>query len=477
MHSRALRILTSLTATATAAALLTGCAGTDAENTTADPAQDGAQASSNTVGSGGQAEYDTGAYRTEPLPGWSETSDQDGPVVEMARIADNTVLPFEVDEDFTESTRVEYYDAVGKFAFDLPQEGLDRLKAIDSKFLVGYGTTAAAENGRVATNTVVRYVDPQGAKAAAEALMQTFITEGPEKILEGDADQPGFLIEVPQLPTAQAARSQNGAQFALVDTHNEYLMFTRSWLTTDSSEQQLDDDAFATASPAADAPVEVAVTPELMQWQVDYATGFVEKQTPLLDTIPAKKTEAGFGTSGTWPEVDPDDILRFTLASPTDDSVPRTYSFASAMGKRQMAGNYASVPEMLTVLDQAGVEAMAQNQTRLFRAKNKESAELLAATLGALRADGEVEYWDEPQGVPGVTCSTTFENEFSSTHVCNLVYENYFATAAVSETDYSRGEERVGDSGKEAPKVDPKTQLSQAMAAQYLILQQAPTAK
>lgn len=469
MQSRALRTLTTITATATAAMLLTGCAGTDAEHGDNDVAQD--SPGTNTVASSGEAQYDTGAYKSEPLPGWSETTDQDGPTVEMTNIANNTVLPYEVDKDFAESTRVEYYDHLGKFAFDLPQEGLDRLGAVESKFLLGYGATATADDGRVASNIVVRFVDPEGAKTAADALVETLTTEGPEKALESDPDQPGFIIEVPQLPNARAVRSQNGTEFDLVTTHNEYLMFTTSWLTTDSPEQLLDD------APPTDGPVEVAVSPELMQWQVDYATGFVEKQTPLLDTIPTKKTEAGYGASDTWPAVDPDDILRFTLASPTDDATPRTYTFTGAMNNRQMAGNYSSVPQMLNVLDQAGVEAMAQNQTRLFRAKNKESAELLAATLSALRSDGEIEYWDEPQGVPGVKCSTTFESEFSTTYACDLVYENYFATMVISDTDFLQGEQRVGENADDAPKVDPKTQLSQAMAAQYLILQQAPTAK
>lgn len=469
MHPRSLRTLTSITATVTAAVLLTGCAGTGAEHGEGEAAPD--TPGTNTVATAGEAQYDIGAYKSDPLPGWGETSDQDGPTVEMTNIANSTVLPFEVDKDFTESTRVEYYDHLSKFALDLPQEGLDRLRAIESKFLLGYGATAAAEDGRVASNIVVRFVDPEGAKAAADALVETFLTEGPEKALESDPDQPGFIIEVPQLPDAQAVRAQNGTEFDLVSTHNEYLMLTKTWLTTDSPEQLLDSD------PSAEGPVEVAVSPELMQWQVDYASGFVDKQTPLLDTISTKKTEAGYGTSNTWPAVDPDDILRFALASPTDDATPRIYSFTGAMNKRQMAGNYASVPQMLNVLDQSGVEAMAQNQTRLFRAKNKESAELLAATLSALRSDGEIEYWDDPQGVPGTKCSTTFADEFSTIYACDLVYENYFATATISETDYSRGEQRVGDNDGDAPKVDPKTQLSQAMAAQYLILQQAPTAK
>ena len=467
MHSRALRTLTSITATATAAVLLTGCTGTSEEDGTDEAGQDISH--TNTVAAVGEAQYDTGAYRSEPPAGWSETTDQDGPTVEMTNIANNTVLPYEVDKDFTESTRVEYFDHLGKFAFDLPKEGLDRLRAIEPKFLLGYGTTAAAEDGRVASNIVVRFVDPEGAKAAADALVETFTTEGPEKVLESDPNQPGFLIEVPQLSGAQAVRSQNGTAFDLVSTHNEYLIFTTSWLTTDSPEQLLDD------APLTNGPVEVVVSPELMQWQVEYATDFIEKQTPLLDTIPTKKTTAGYGSSDTWPAVDPDDILRFTLASPTDDATQRTYSFTGAMNKRQMAGNYSSVPQMLNALDQAGVEAMAQNQTRLFRTKNKESAELLGATLSALRSDGEIEYWDEPQSVPGTKCSTTFENEFSTIYACDLVYENYFATATISATDYSHGEQRVGEDSENASKVDPKTQLSQAMAAQYLILQQAPT--
>lgn len=454
MHSRALHILTTTATTVAAATLLTSCGlpgfSDDVEPT--DIAHAGAESHDpiepSDTADADHPQYDTGSYKTQPAQGWNETSDQDGPTVEMARIADNTLLPYEVDAALKTATRVEYYDTPGKFAFDLNEGPITALRELGSAFRIGYGVFAEADDGRNASNIVIRFEDPEAAKVASDAIEKSFLTEGRSAPDEAGNSQPDQPVDIPGHPDAHATLSSDGRTLSMLEIHNEYLML----VTAESDAETLDEG-----------------------WQASYVAGFVDRQKPLLDTIPTKKTPAGYGFSNEWPPVDPDDILRFTLAHPTGEDEAETFSFTGAMNKRQMAGNYSDAPKMLNAIDQANVEAMAQNQTRLFRTKNRESAELIAATMKAARADGEVEFWDHPEGVPGVTCSTEFVDDMRTSYSCGLVYENYFATATIEETDFSApGETRVGDS-EQTTQTDPKKQLAQAMAAQYLILTQAPT--
>lgn len=456
MHSRALHILTTTAATVAAATLLTSC-GLPGFSDVAEPTDtDHAEAEMHDptelsdTADADHPQYDTGSYKTQPYPGWNDTSDEDGRTVEMARIADNTLLPYEVDAALKTNTRIEYYDHPGKFVFDLNEGPINALRDLGSAFLIGYGVFAEADDGRNASNIVIRFEDPEAAKVASDAIEKSFLIEGRSAPDEAGNSQPDQPVDIPGHPDARATLSSDGRTLSMLEIHNEYLMLVTA--TSPSGAENPDDG-----------------------WQANYVAGAVDKQKPLLDTIPTKKTPAGFGFSHEWPPVDPDDILRFTLAHPTGEDEAEIFSFTGAMNKRQMAGNFPDVPRMLNVIDQANVEAMAQNQTRLFRTKNRESAELIAATMKASRADGEVEFWDHPEGVPGVTCSTVYVNDMGTSYSCDLVYENYFATATIEETDFSApGEARVGDS-EETPQPDPKKQLAQAMAAQYLILTQAPT--
>lgn len=457
MHRRAL----ALTATLTASVLLTGCSHDENSSSSQAPettATETIAESSADASSADSAQFDTGSYKTDPIQPWSETSDHDGPAVEMALIANNTLLPYEVDPDLTAGSRKELVWAPNKLAFDLTPSAVNRLKQLGSRFLRGVEYRGETSNAsRSAANFVLRFEDEASAQEAADMMMDVWLTEGTFKFSDSDPDTPGTEEDVPGRPNARGLRSAEGDTLDVVEVHNEYLLWSEMM------------NAMPTSNPGARESPQAHNSPEETAWQGDYARKFAEKQIPILDTLPTKKTDAGYGMSDSWQPVDPDDILRFAVAGPKDESVKRIGVFAASDSPRAMAANYADTRTMLNAIDQAGVEAMAQNETNLFRAKNPEAAQLLLATRRSINADQEIEKWDHPQGVPGAECVTSYNSVVGKYHSCYLAYENYYAEA----TGYEPSTADVGG----ANAADVKNQVQQAIAAQYLILQQAPVKK
>ncbi|MGV0432214.1 DUF7373 family lipoprotein [Corynebacterium sp. 20_84] len=432
------------------ATLLVGCSNADGNKE---------HASNETVG---QAEsqtdqeaeptFDTGSYNAEPHKGWPSLPDDVGPASEIARITDNTLLPYEVDKDFSKGTGAERQYNLDGLALFLHESMSAKLEPFAANYVHGFMRTATTENGdKEVGHYVLRFTDAETAQQAATDVMAGYLESGDNFLALKPTNDGGTEEQLAGHAQAKAVRSTDGQLLSAAVAHNEYVVLAYAGNAEDSQ----------------------SASPQEAEWQTGYLDQLITMQIPLLDTIPTKKTEAGYGMSDDWPALDPDDILKYTLLGPKDDSLPSMGRLPASVTPRAMAGQYEGVSAMLTAIDQAGVEAMADSEFKLFRAKNPESAELLLATMRAFNADGEVKKWDEPQGVPGAECGTKFNSSVGKTHFCHLTYENYFATAEIFEGD--EREDEVGGETTEAPAVDPKKQLSQAVAAQYLILQQAPT--
>lgn len=435
------------------AALLVGCSNADGNNEPAAEQTVGQADSQNTQEA--EPTFDTGAYTAEPHKGWPSLPDDVGPVSEIARITDNTLLPYEVDKSFSKGAGAERQYNLDGLALFLPESMSAKLKPFASNYVHGFSRAATTENGdKEAGHYVLRFTDAETAQKAADEVMTGYLESGDNYLVMNAPENGGTEEQLPGQAQAKAVRSTDGQLLNAAVAHNEYVVL-------------------AYAGNTKEAEASDSSAPQDAEWQADYLSQLFTKQIPLLDTIPTKKTEAGFGMSDDWPAIDPDDILKYALLAPKDDSLPFMGGIPASVTPRAMAGQYEGVSAMLTAIDQAGVEAMADSEFKLFRAKNPESAQLLLATMRAFNADGEVKKWDEPQGVPGTECGTKFNSSIGKTHFCHLIYENYFATAEIFEGDSK--EDEVGGKTTEAPAVDPKKQLSQAVAAQYLILKQAPT--
>ncbi|PMC64239.1 hypothetical protein CJ203_06680 [Corynebacterium tuscaniense] len=401
-------------------------------------------------------EFDTGSYPTNPSEGWPETDDKMGPSAEMALFANNTLLPYEVNNEFTRNAAHRRVWTLDNLSLDLPKVALDRLAPLGEKFLLGYAYLGNdASKNRSVGNFVLRFEDPESAQKAADALTETHLTEGSMYFFEGDPHNPGTEEPVAGHNDATAVRTADGEGLDAVKVHKEYLLMSTAYV--DKRGNGGDDDT----------------GPEATKWQGEYVSSFFSKQVPILDTLKTHKTAAGYGFSDQWPPLDPKDILQYTVLSPKDQSVQSLGGLPMALEPRGMAGMYREVPEILSMIDQAKVEAMATMDTSLFRTKNPEGAKLILATMHAVTADLNYEPWDPPQEVPGTECKKE-DGAAGTVYTCYLVYENYFAHASAFEPKKDPDAVEGTDKDKK-PALAPSLQLTQAMAAQYLILQKAPT--
>ncbi|MGV0432215.1 DUF7373 family lipoprotein [Corynebacterium sp. 20_84] len=425
-----------------------------------------AQSAMETVGDSAGAEqgdqdgqFDTGEYRTTPHPGWT-MDDKLGPISETNMIGQNTLLPYEVDEDFPKGRATNRETDFDFFTmrFDKPtQEALEELR---TSFLTGYAHGGKTENGdKLVENVVYRFVDAESAKKAVNLIEQSKYSSGTVFPLTGDEEELSPL-EIPGHADAVGKIAPSRGSAKAVTAHNEFVILT-------SASHELNFDPSGEADPQA--------FEEKNQWMAPYMGAFIDKQIPLLDTLPTKKTEQGFGMSDQWQPMDPDDILKYVVMAP--EGVDRVGPPPAATNNRMMAGNFSDQKHILTALDQSRVEASAQGETVLFRTKNEASAELLRASMNVIDATGTAEEYDEPQGLPGTKCHT-FPTERGDVHSCTLVDGNYFAAASVKEADPTLDQSpEVG--GKETTAedkndVDPRTKLSQIMAAQHALLKDAP---
>lgn len=406
-----------------------------------------------------QKEFDTGEYRTTPHPGWT-MDDKLGPISETNMIGQNTLLPYEVDENFPKGRATNREADFNFFTmrFDKPtQEALEELR---TSFLTGYAHGGKTENGdKLVENVVYRFVDAESAQKAVDLVEKSKYSSGTVFPLRGDEEELSPL-EIPGHEDAVGKISPSQGIAKAVVAHNEFVV-----LSAVSNELKFDMTGESDVQPGE----------EDQEWMPTYIGAFLDKQIPLLDTIPTKKTEQGFGLSDQWQPMDPDDILKYVVMAP--EGVDRVGPTPAATNNRMMAGNFTSQKELLAALEQANVEASAQGETVLFRTKNEASAELLRASMNVIDATGTAEEYDEPQGLPGTQCHT-FPTERGDVHSCTLVDGNYFATASVQEpnpaldqTPEVGGKETTAENEKD---IDPRTKLSQIMAAQYALLKDAP---
>lgn len=446
--------LTALISVISASALLVGCAPSGTED--AAPANDEAASGASTTA---EPQYDTGSYRTEPHPGWT-MDDKLGEIVETHMIAENTLLPYEVDGHFTQGDGKQNLGDIFFLQAQFQEPVSGALKAVEPNFLTGYSYGGSTEKkDRSVTNAVYRFTDADSARQAADIIAVETPNIEPEVSMTGE-EQKDFPIEIPGYPDAVAHNNPSYASTSAVVVHNEFLVY--SFATNEFDFE--DPDSF-----------EETTAPEAQEWMPGYISAFFDKQIPLLDTIPTKKTEQGYGMSDQWPEMDPDNILKYVVMAPED--VEREGPPPSATNNRFMASNYRNQKDFLETLDRVKPLAMAQGESMLFRTKNKPDAELLRASFLATDVTGEEEEYEEPQGLPGTTCYTN-PVEHGKVYYCYLVHENYFATASVHDVQLVlEMTPEVGGKETEAEeeKIDPRKKLSQIMAAQYALLKDAPT--
>lgn len=452
--TRALRPLTA-TAAIGALTLLTACAPSDApapEQAT----NETAAASSSTA----PEDFETGPYRGEPQAGWSETKDEIGPLIESNMIGFNTLLPYEVDPEFSEGAAARAVDFAYFGDSIYSSDKGESLLPLESRYLRGYVAGGKTAHDRLVFHEIYRFTDADAAQEAVDTMFNVAMENG--RISDIGEVTPLDSMEIPGRPEARGIWDILRDEATIFEPHNEFVI-----MATLKNPADFDPDKDKEEARQAQA------------WMPGYAAEFLSKQAPLIDTIPTRKTEAGFGMNEGWAPVDPDDILKYVVMNPEDEEF--VGKVPAAVNKRMMASNWKIVPEMLTVIDKAEVSAMAQGTTLLFRTGDNPKAELIRATINAATGEDEgVKEYEDPQGIPGTTC-TEHKNDYDQTiYDCSLVYENYYATAQVLEEPEDDKPEVGGNettSAAQENEIDGRTRLSYIMAAQYKMLQSAPKAK
>ena len=403
--------------------------------------------------------YDTGSYKPEPHPGWpEETWESLGPITETTLIGGNTLLPYEVDPRFTLGLTAQRQTTFELFTNTMPTGVPDRITSLEPTYLTGYTQRASdtLTNSR-AENTLLRFVSPEAAKEAAKVLHEALLAAGGTDFIN-DSSYPLENVTFPSNETILASKDERRQILRAFVPKDEYVLYVYT--------SNLEVDANGN---------ETQPGPEAMDWMSEYVNTTVDKQLPLIDLIPSHKTPEGYGKSDKWQDVDPDDILRYTVLKPEDKNLVGVVPMS--MNSRLFAAQFSNVPEILKMFDSAKIEAAAASETTLVRASNAANADLIEASFKAIDSNSEdsatLQLYDEPQNVPGTTCYAS-PRDGQTYYFCYLRYKNYFAHAGITESHPLDDEVKTTpDSGAE--ELDPKKTLSQIIAAQYYILEKAPT--
>lgn len=456
---------TTITAVLAAAGLLAACSPQEKQ-----PEEPQEQASGQeTTEVSDDEKYDAGPYRSEPHRGWKETPDNLGVYIELVNIGHNVLLPYEVDEQFVIGRGPREYLAFEALNPAFPDAVAEKLGAFESNFITGWAYSADNEDqSHLAENYVLRMTDPTSAENFAATVRDNYLAAGGENFLE-HTTYPLEYQSIPGHPDAAGMLDIEGEKLHMVTTHNEFVIMANLWAGFGFDEGPAGPTGSETPTETeAETETEGPADPASLEWMSQYMSTFLTKQLPLIDTIQTHKTEEGYGKNDGWQPIDPDDILRYVVMQP--EGVARVGTLQKSANKRMMVGHYRDVPGMSAAIDQAKPEAMALGETSLFRMKNPEIAELMRASFRAMDVDGEPEKYDEPQNIPDTECYSSYTTT-GKRHYCYMVFDNYFAQGGITETTTDTG--KTETSSNQAPKVDPKTQLSQVMAAQYLTLKKA----
>ncbi|MGW4482108.1 DUF7373 family lipoprotein [Rhodococcus triatomae] len=404
------------TMTATAAAilagslLLTACGGEDEPT-----AGSGGDGPASTVAAVDPATLDTGDFPTSPQKEFRQAEEKNITIVEGQRLAEFTVLPFEIDPELTESSSG--YDPIldsgaSGLEFFLTNLTTDLPPEADT-YLYGYRAGAqkpgsTAEPQKELSVAPLRLPDHQSAIAFAQAL-HAYSTnpESPTAGTEGRIDV---------MPNSLASRYSDGESTSLTTwtVHGDWVIHT--WAS----------------APAADEG-----------WTAQAAARALQEQEPLLDQFPA----ADMNDPTSWPVIDQDKVLIYTL--PVQGGGGGTQM--GVYGPHGMSMTSTNPTLTYDVLTEAGADHNAVAGSVVYRAKDAEGA---ATIQERFLAD-----LSSHNGYTDVTVPAGLENTATQCQTNPLEGGTYCMT-------------QVGRYTAEASAMD-ATEASQRIAAQYLILQQA----
>ncbi|MDH6284658.1 DUF7373 family lipoprotein [Prescottella agglutinans] len=401
-----------------AGVLLTGCSSTDAEPT----AKSGGDATTPAVD---LAALDTGSYPTSLAPEFARATKDNIVEVDGQRLAEFTVVPFEIDPELTMAkmpTMVMRSGANLGVVISNPAGEI----AKNHNMLYGYVTTAATNTPKITdpsrsvVHAVMRFKTPEDAAAAARDIHTEVTT-----VDDGAGIHKAETIDVlpNTLVSTRETSFQAGAEVSVnaLTPHGDYLIYTYA------------------KAPAAQK-----------DWTAQAVAKALSLQGPLIDKFPATPTkEQNGGKPAELPMVDQDKILIYAI--PEADAQAKLGDDLAVYGPRGMSHRSTNPPLTYRVLSETGAEHNAVAKTAVYRAKDDAGAQRIVEEFtNDLTSQGYTPA-PAPQGLSNATCVTKDTTNGTSDY-CMVVKGRY-----------------VG----EANGLDNKKDVDQQISAQYLILDKA----
>ncbi|ELB91986.1 hypothetical protein Rwratislav_16437 [Rhodococcus wratislaviensis IFP 2016] len=296
------------------AVLLAGCSNAD---TTAEPTgkSGGDQIATASVDT---AALDTGSYPTSPAPEFGRATQETILDVDGQRLAEFTVVPFEIDPELTSVKMPTMVMRSGKNLGVVLSDAAGDI-AHTHQMLYGYVSTAATpttkttDPSRSVVQAVMRFNNPEDAAATAREIHQNLLT-----VDDGTGLETAENIDI--LPNTLVSTGQTnfdaGPEVSVnaFTPHGDYLLYT--WAK----------------APAADK-----------DWTAKAVAKSLQLQEPLIDQFPATPTRAqNGGQSAQLPMIDQDKVLIYAL--PEEDAQAQLGDDMAAYGPRGMAHRSTNPP-------------------------------------------------------------------------------------------------------------------------------------
>ncbi|MEU2005155.1 hypothetical protein ACH47B_29360 [Rhodococcus sp. NPDC019627] len=337
------------TATVLAAAvLLAGCASTD--DTPAEPTGKSGGDTAQTA-EVDPAALDTGDYPTTPAPEFGRATQETILDVDGQRLAEFTVVPFEIDPELTSVKMPTMVMRSGKNLGVVLSDAAGDI-AHNHQMLYGYVSTATTpttkttDPSRSVVQAVMRFNNPDDAAATAREIHQNLLTVDDGTGLETAENidiAPNTLVSTGQTDFSAGPEVSVNA----FTPHANYLLYT--WAKAPAAEKD---------------------------WTARAVAKALSLQEPLIDQFPATPTRAqNGGKSPELPMIDQDKVLIYAI--PEDDAQAQLGDDMAAYGPRGMAHRSTNPPLTYKVLTDAGSEHNAVYKTSVYRAKDDAGAQTI----------------------------------------------------------------------------------------------------
>ena len=444
-------------ATVMAGALMVSCSGTDKSASAGDNKDDTAQKAA--ASSEAKKDWDTGIYGTKYRTPFDDSTvpPSDAIVPESNQLAKNVLLPFELDPELRTNRGSSTVLHSGRLSLTFGPSVAKAGDPFDDKLQSGYYTGGKNDDdSRQVSWAVLRYDSAETAKEAAVAYGKAYSTL--PDFVDDDGSVSFTPVDYQPLSAPATAMklnysSLNSEELNVATSFNEYVLLSTSKLGRSSTVED----------------------------EKKLLSEYFTKQTALLTTMPAHKTEAGFGTNEGYASYDPDGLFRYVVKLPEeyrDDYMP----FPASMNARTLTGSWVEQDLMSAALKAAGAETGFIAADTLIRARNPEAAASLASTMLSYDTEDEWEEYIEPQDLPNTRCLNRDESMSTVRLQCYTHYDDFvvYGSTSYSTKEGNEGEKSANanaddNAKKKSPQPkdekEAKTRLSQLMAAQLMIFE------